>query len=88
MKIKDGFVIREIAGNLVAVPTGNLVREVKSIINLNEPGKFIWELLQKEDLDVEEIAERLVVRYKIDKQRAKVDTEKFVQKLKDTNVIK
>ena len=47
MRIRDGFVVREIMGSIMAVPTGVMV-EKYSIINLNETGRFIWELLEKE----------------------------------------
>lgn len=86
MKIKKGFVVRDVAGNTVAVPTGDLVNEIKAIINLNETGKFTWELLQNEDLSIDEIAEKLVERYKIDKERAKLDTQKFIEQLQNANV--
>lgn len=86
MKIKEGFVLREIADSIVVVPTGNLVNEFKGMINLNRTGKFIWELL-KEDTTIEIITKKLVETYKIDEEKAKADTEKFVQKLRDAKII-
>lgn len=86
MKIKEGFVLREIADSIVVVPTGNLVNEFKGMINLNRTGKFIWELL-KEDSTTEIIAKKLVETYKIDENKAKEDAEKFVQKLRDAKII-
>ncbi len=87
MKIKEGFVIREVAGTIVAVPTGELANEFHEMITLTEAAKFVWELLQKEDLNEEEITQRLIERYKIDRERAKADTQKFVENLKVAKVL-
>ena len=86
MRVKKGFVLREIADTIVVVPTGDLLEEFKGLINLNSTGKFIWELLQK-DITLEEIADKFAEEYKVDKDRAMKNTEKFVQSLKDANII-
>lgn len=88
MKVRKELVIKEIDGEIVAIPTGKLVKKVKSTIYLTESGRFIVETLQKENLDTNQIAERLVDRYKIDMNTAKTDTERFVEKLKENNIIK
>ena len=46
MKIKEGFVTREIADTIVAVPTGKLVNEFQGMIQLTDSSKFVWDLLQ------------------------------------------
>jgi len=86
MKIRNGFVLREIADSIVVVPTGDLIEEFKGMINLNSTGKFIWELL-KEDTTCEEIAQKLVEKYCIDENKAKSDAEKFIQTLRDAKII-
>ncbi|MCC8103908.1 MAG: PqqD family protein [Lachnospiraceae bacterium] len=43
MKIKEGFVIRKVAGEYVAVATGEASREFQGMIKLNETAKTIWE---------------------------------------------
>ena len=43
MKIKEGFVIRKVAGKFVVVATGKASREFHGMIKLNETGKTIWE---------------------------------------------
>lgn len=86
MKIRKGFVVREIADSIVVVPTGELVSEFKGMITLNKTGKFIWELL-KEDITIEEITQKLIEKYNIDTNKAKSDVEKFVQTLRDAKII-
>lgn len=86
MKIKDGFVLREIADTIVAVPTGELVNEFQGMINLTNSAKFVWELLQ-EDTTIDEIADKLSKKYNIDINKAKEDAEKFINNLKESNLI-
>ena len=86
MKIKDGFVLREIADTIVAVPTGELVNEFQGMINLTNSAKFVWELLQK-DTTIDEIADKLSKKYNIDINKAKEDAEKFINNLKESNLI-
>lgn len=86
MKIKDGFVLREIADTIVAVPTGELVNEFQGMINLTNSAKFVWELLQ-EDTNIDEIADKLSKKYNIDINKAKEDAEKFINNLKESNLI-
>lgn len=87
MKVKDGIVIREVAGSIVAVPTGDVIKETKSIIYLTESGKFIMETLQKEDLNSDAVAQKLVDRYGIDMNTAKTDSERFMDKLKEAKLV-
>ena len=53
---------------------------------MNETGKFIWELLQENDMTVEEIANTLVEVYGLEKDKALESTVKFIEKLKNVNV--
>lgn len=86
MKIKEGFVTREIADTIVAVPTGELVNEFQGIIKLTESAKFVWDLLQ-EDTTMEKLIDALVQKYELNHDTAKADVEKFVNNLKSANII-
>lgn len=86
MKVKNGFILREIADSIVVVPTGELVKDFEGMIHLNSTGKFIWELLNV-DITIEEIANKLVEQYKIDFDRAKKSAENFITKLREANLI-
>ena len=46
MKIKDGFILRDLAGKTFVVAVGDRSKEFKGMISLNETGKFIWKLLE------------------------------------------
>lgn len=85
MKIREGFIIREVAGNHIAVATGEASKTFNSMITINETGKFLFELLQKETTS-EELVSALIKEYEIDKETATADVSKFVNRLQEAGV--
>ncbi len=69
MKIKSGFVIREIAGQYMAVPVGERVNDLHGMIALNETGAFIWKLLEDEKTE-EDLARALTEEYEVSYEEA------------------
>ena len=45
MKIKDGFVIRNVADTFVVVPVGDKLVDFSAMMTLNETGAFLWNCL-------------------------------------------
>lgn len=86
MRVKEGFVIREIAGSVVVVPTGDLLKEYRGMLTLNEAGKFIWELLEQERT-LEEISAKLAEKYQIDQEKAIANTETFLNTLRAKKIL-
>lgn len=80
MKIREGFILRDIAGDTIAMPCGDM--ELNGMITLNPTGAFLWRLLENETT-VQELAAALVKEYAIDEATAKSAVESFVKKLKD-----
>ena len=87
MKIIDGFVVRTVAGKCVAVAVGKEARRVGAMISLNEAGKDIFELFQKEDLTEEEVARRLSKIYDAPYDTLLSDTKEFVAKLRGAGAL-
>ena len=46
MKMKDGFVLRTVAGETVVLPTGG-VTNFDMMITLNDTGKVLWQQLER-----------------------------------------
>lgn len=80
MKINEGFMLREVAGNYVVVPVGKASEKFKGVINLNEVGAFLWKKVEQ-GLSEEEIVEALLSEYDVEKEQAKKDVENFINKL-------
>ena len=76
MKIKEGFVVRKIANQCMAVPVGARAKELHGMIGLNETAAFLWELL-KEDRTEEELAKLLYNEYEITVEKALETVKKF-----------
>ena len=47
MKIKEGFILREVAGSHIVVAVGQAVKTFNGIINLNPTSALLWKNLEK-----------------------------------------
>ena len=86
MKIKEGFVIRDIMGQCVVVATGEASEDFSGMIKLNDTGKDIWEAVS-EGKSESEIVEQIVNDYDVDSERAKASVDKFINEMKDNGFI-
>ena len=87
MKIKNGFILREVAGSYLVVAVGEAVKTFKGIINLNETGAFLWKQLEKDSTE-EDLVKALTAEYEVAEETAKEDVKLFVQKLQEAQLIK
>ena len=77
MKIKDGFVLRDIGGQTVVVATGEASQEFYGMIKLNQTGKDIWEGLLN-GLSEDDIVLKLIDKYDVDKDRVRDDVHRMI----------
>lgn len=45
MRLKDGLILREVAGQFVIVPTGRRVKEVTSIVYISSSAAYLWDYM-------------------------------------------
>ena len=86
MKIKDGFMLRKIADQYMAVPVGSRAKELHGLIGLNETGAFIWERLSKDQMP-EEIVKDLCEEYEVEKASAVASVQRFLKKLQTEGIL-
>lgn len=86
MKLKEGFIFRKIAGDNVVVPIGQQISEFNGLIKLNDSGAFLWNIL-KEGSSKEELVDKLQEEYEVDRDFAENDVEKFIQILKERDML-
>lgn len=79
-KIKDGFVLRKIGPQIMAVPVGKLTSEIHGMIALSESGAMLWNLLS-DGAEKEKLVGVLLEEYETDRQTAETDVEKFINGL-------
>ncbi len=87
MKLKSGFILREIAGNSIIVPVGERVKDFNGVINLNDTGVFLWKLLEKGATETE-LVDALLNEYDVEREIAERDVNKLVCKLKEAKLLK
>ena len=80
MKIKDGFILRQVAGQNVVLPMGEDLN-LNMMITLNETGAFLWENLQ-EETDAEALTAALLGEYEVDAATARAAVDGFLAKLR------
>ena len=78
MKIKNGFVMREVGGANVVVPVGEMSKAFHGMINLNETGAFLWKFFAEEHTLNEGVA-ALLGEYDVDEALAREEVEKFLE---------
>lgn len=85
MKIKEGFLLREVAGETVVIPSGDSL-DLNMMITLNSTGAFLWEKLQA-DTTEEALTAALLAEYDVDEATAKEAVKAFVAKLKENDIV-
>lgn len=86
MKRNEDFMLRDIAGEVVLVPTGKATQNFNGLITLNEVAAFIWKNLD-EAKTKEKLIELILDEFEIDEETAKADVHGFVQALTEHGMI-
>ena len=85
MKIKEGFILRNVAGNNVVVPIGQATLDFNGMVSLNDTGTFLFERLI-EGTSKENLVEDLIAEYGIDRDLAVEDVEAFILKVESEDL--
>lgn len=86
MKIKKDFVLREVAGDTLLIPTGQTTLDINGMICLNEMGAEIWKLLPEVENE-EALIARLLDEYDVQEAILRVDVRAFLDKLCQVGVL-
>lgn len=86
MRIVSGFVVRQIVGENVAIPSGAAARQLSGLLSLNGSGKLLFDLLQTEQTQ-ESLVNALLDAYEIDAATAQADVAEFLQYLREAGVL-
>ncbi len=86
MKIREGFVVREIAGESVVIALGKASQIFNGMIKLNETGRVIWDgLVAGKDRD--QIVDSMLLEYDVERSVLETDFEKFISVLRGANIL-
>ena len=86
MKLKYNFIVREVAGQSVALAVGDDNKYFNGMIKLNSVGEFIFKLLEN-DTSVDEIVSKITDTYDVSAEDAKVSVEKYLTVLRQNDLL-
>ncbi len=86
MKIKDGFILKDVAGSKIVIATGKERISFNGVITFNSVGAEIFELLDGTNTS-QEIVEKISKEYNVDSAIVKKDFEALVEKLRKHNML-
>ncbi len=81
MKVKEGFILRNVADATVVVPTGKASLDFNGMITLNDTGAFLWRQLEN-DVSMDDILKAMLSEYDVDEATARGGIERFIEKLR------
>ena len=86
MRVEKEFVLREIAGDYIIIPTGKTVLEFNGLVTVNEVGVLLWKMLQQE-VTFDELVEAVLGEYDVDEATARADIQEFLDKLIESGIL-
>ena len=85
MKLKEGFMLRRIAGENVVVPLDEDMDQ-NMMITLNNTGCLLWQKLE-EGADLDQLTAALTGAFQVDEATASAHAAAFVKKLEEHNFL-
>lgn len=86
MRIKEGYMLREAAGETVVVPFGEEALNFQGIISLNETGALLWKQLEQ-GCEKKDLVQALLDEYEVDAETAEKDVNEFLKLAGDSGLI-
>lgn len=87
MKINSNYKLRDVAGETIVVNQGTTGTDMTRIISLNASAKLLYEQLLGKEFVLEDAAKVLEETYGIGHEQAMKDAEKWVEALRNCQVI-
>ncbi len=78
MKIKEGYVIRQVMGNYVVIATGEESRNFHGMVKLNDTAANIWNYIA-EGKSEDEIVAAMLKEYEVDGAKLRDDVKKTIE---------
>ncbi|MBO5340901.1 MAG: PqqD family protein [Oscillospiraceae bacterium] len=85
MKLKEGFILREVAGEHVVLSI-SAEMDLNGMLTLNSTGRTLWCALEQE-VQMSDLIQALLNEYEVDEQTASAAAADFVEKLKELDLL-
>lgn len=86
MKIKDGYILKEVAGSNIVIATGAQKMNFNGVMTFNSVGADVFNMLNGENT-VDDIATKIAEDYGVPFERVKTDVQNLITKMKEHNLI-
>lgn len=87
MKFKEGYKVRDIAGEHVVIMQGRYGSDMTRVIALNETSMMLWNELQGKEFTAEDVKRLLTDNYEVDDATAERDAKAWIEKLQECNLV-
>ena len=87
MKIKSGFVFREVCNQKIVAAEGLQNINFNKLLALNVSAAFLWEEVEGKEFTLEDLADALVREYGIDKELALKDSQNLLDNWRAAGVL-
>lgn len=78
MKIKEGFILRQICGEYVVVGEGLAQVNFNKMLSLNETAAYLWDAVKGKEFTKDDLVKLLQDRYEVETERAAEDVDKLL----------
>ena len=85
MKLRNGYLLRRVAGKNIVVSVGNDV-DFTGMLTLNDTGVFYWNMLIN-GTTKEEMLDAITKEYDVSEQDALTDLDEFILKLTEAKLL-
>lgn len=79
MKLKKGFVLRDVAGEKIVSAEGLEQMDFNKLITLNPTAAYLWEEVYGSEFDEDRLTDLLTNRYDIDRETALADVRQLLK---------
>ena len=88
MKIKEGFVLRQVCGEWVVVGEGLSAINFNRLLSLNDTAAWLWQqAIEQGDFTVDSLADRLSEEYDVTTEDARRDVAELVGKWQQEGIV-
>ena len=87
MRIKEGYKVRNIAGENIVVCQGTLNMDFTKVIYLNKTSVELWNQFEGKEFTLEDVVNFLCSQYGINSERATSDGQKWMDALTGCGIL-
>ena len=87
MKTNKEYVLREISGEPLLIPTGMASQKLNGMTRLTETAAFIWKQVDTAT-DLEDIVEKILQEFEVDEETARRDVYGFLRELYVRDIVR